>query len=758
MAIYMVKSRSELFRVMEVVGIPSRVAGSLINDFFKWLENNGPLWTANRIKELHTLAVQWVGRSFRYRIPDKAGIACHADGTPKGSFRWIFKRIMNIDSPSNRELDRYMSVLKIYSAFTLLVTTRPQLDKFLSAVENPAPDRSGWEWTDMEDYQEVLSPLWFESKYDRLEKWVDTPRRKVLHVVPESGYFGSVSERGLAIDQHRWDAQIMSPGPLSHFSSIYNKALGSHSLPSDGRGIFLSVIDQISLPGKTRWKLQMCAMESMVGKIGILQERGAKARYVANPLRVHQVAVSKLQHFLELCVQRGLPWDCTFDQEKGVRWLQQKLKAGYTLRTTDLSSASDRFPLPIITSLLEAIGPRNNKEFLDTLKLQERLSRGAWYFSSKKMPSKWFVKWTKGIPLGIYSCFLSFAVTHGFVLRKLERLYGLEDSFRVLGDDVIMTTELGQHYEFWLERMGAPTNGLKGLTSQYVGEFASRLASEQRVIRAYKFPKGDRLFHTSEPLDLLKKFGPRAIRLVPKRFRESVIYLASLSKSRGGLGWKPPQEYCSLDPKGLEEIVAPKSAKKIPDVLYVETYRGGKSFVVRDKRLADRLLELEIAYCHPLPHIPLAIRSASDKDAKVLLKSLRSENECDVKPDEAYWRSHDFNWEFEDAVVTKCVRLERKSSVSTEEGNRPSADFQWEILHANSCLEDDYEGFAEHLDRIAELAAEYPPVQPREFVIQEDAPAKLTAKMNLVVRRLLSYVWANAVSSMAKMLLLVKRD
>lgn len=725
-----VKSQSDLFRLFRVLDIPDRVSGSILSQFFKWLKNNGPEWTISRINEFHELAKHLVGRDSLYRIPSKARIACHADGMPKGPFKWVLQAAKS-SAVSDRKLDSIFSVLKMSTGITLGSETPKQLKKFLNAVENPKPDKSNWEWNFVENYGlGDLETLWRHTSYDSLEKWTSTPRKRCLHFEPgKNSYLGSVREVGLALDQHRWDAMLLSPSTITRFFSLYQSSLGRHGFLLEAKKLLDESLVEVMFDSRredTYLLNFLQARDPVVGKIGIIQERGGKARIVANPLRVHQVALSRLNNWLEK-VSEKLPWDCTDDQGKGVRWMQKKLAEGHTLVTADLTSFTDQFPLEIVTSYLKLIGPKD-PEFLAAVDLQHHISReGSWYFQSKLVPSKSFVTWTKGIPLGALSCFRSAGQTHGMILRTLELRRGLEDCFVVLGDDVVLTKVLAKYYEDITSQMGCPCNQ-KGLTSDTIGEFASKLACKERIIRSPKLPKGEGLFRADKPLDLLQKYGPKAIALVPSRFREMVSFFASFPKEFGGLGWKPPKNTFT-DSKVLSEHFYKTKRKAIHDILPYEQYKDGKSFVIYRKRLSDRLLELESSF----GYLPVKAKAKSvdlDKLSKALKTGLPDVSVLDKI------KKTGTSWTCKEPMILSLVRKEQRlreaqaqrqesDGIRSEDG-LPSVDLQWQILHVNSSLDDPLME-KEHL-LLEDKVKDYPSVSRREFSLEPENQNSYHAK------------------------------
>jgi len=719
-ASYEVIRRSDLFRLLCTLDVPRRVAGSVVKTFFSWLEGSGPEWTVARLKKIHLVALQWAAGNNEFRLTREDGIKCHADGIPIGPFAWFFRNLGGLEA-DNRKLDTIFAALKMYSAVTLKSLTPKQFEKFQQAVENPNPDNSNWDWRGVpKRTREGLRELWYESKYDSLERWVNTPKKKVLHFEPGTGYLGSVSEVNLSIDQHRWDLELLSSTTHQRFRRLYDRALGEHCLPNDSDALARRAV-QDSLFGSKRdakYLAQFVEANSFVGQIGVIQERGAKARFVANPLRTHQVAISKLQSFLELCSKRGLPWDCTFDQEKGVRWIQRKLKEGRTLVATDLSSFTDQFPLSIIVSYLKTIGPMNDWEYREAVELLEFLSQQNWYLKSS-FGKKRSIRWVKGIPLGLYAGFLAAANTHGMLLYVLMNEMELDDAFEVLGDDVIMVEELSQLYHHTLALMGCPINEQKTLTSDRFGEFASRLASESRILKQMKFPQvSSGLFSSSKPLELLEKYGPKAFNLVPSRFKDGVRVLASLPKSYGGLGWKPPKHAANFDAFGIKDVLVKQGDDPVPNVLNI-SYGEGRSIVIHTRRLSDRLMDLEVAYGY------LATKRSETRNVVVF----KENNNLSQRP---IRRLRMASWQVQEPVGVILARAELASRVEPAplgEDSQPSVEFQWEILHANSNLDDTSQKQREYRDHLRNKVAEFPSVSPREFILKENDHINFTSKL-----------------------------
>lgn len=577
-----------LYRLFEAIGIPTRVGSPIIVAIHEWVKKNGPEWTVDRLKNLKTLYLQHYGGNKAFRLDATARIAVHSDGSPKGCFHALWTM-----GSSHRTVNKAFSVLMVYSSF--IWTGKPlasQLKKFLTAVENPRAASLLPAWELDEDFCVHYWKCWAKAEHSTMARWT-TSTKKVLSFDPIKG-LRKVVESSIPVDAHFTDFLILCHSIIDQdLARFLVKYTGSFQMFH--RKKFL---DQVRYIGPDAVSLRdFCESHPIVGSIGFIQERGLKLRVVANPLRTIQYVLSKLENMLKRAVKK-FPWDCTFDQEKGIRWAQTQLSLGKRLYCFDLSNASDTIPLEDQILFLKHVGPKNDSEYDALIRLYEKVSRGFWLFRCEGQPIR-LLKWTKGQALGVVCSFGTFSQVHGARLLQLSLSRRIIDSFVVLGDDVIVVEELADLYEdFVVNVWGCDISKPKTLTSDTIAEFASKVTTADRKVAAFKYPKTVRLFSTREPLSLLEKFGKNALRLVPSRFRAQVQLMTTLPKPQG-LGWK----WCETElvwPDGLKMIEAfPSSREAIVDVAYVEKFRrkGAKydSVIVREKSLVERKQDLMVA-------------------------------------------------------------------------------------------------------------------------------------------------------------------
>lgn len=208
-----------------------------------------------------------------------------------------------------------------------------------------------------------------------------------------------------------------------------------------------------------------------VGEIHASQEGGGKLRMFASPYTVVQLALRPIHKFVEGYLKR-LPTNCTYGQESGALWAMKKLSDGCVVHSIDLSTATCRFPLGPQVRVLEELGLP--QAYID---LFCYVARGSWRIGKElvsKFKRKSFV-WKVGQPLGIVPSMSLFSLTHNLVLVGLcERLFlDPEDSFRVLGDDVVISNDdLAEEYKKYILASGVPISWHKSHSSDRYAEFA----------------------------------------------------------------------------------------------------------------------------------------------------------------------------------------------------------------------------------------------------------------------------------------------
>jgi hypothetical protein len=231
----------------------------------------------------------------------------------------------------------------------------------------------------------------------------------------------------------------------------------------------------------------MFRCEENVGRVSVLQEPQLKARIVGNPNRVLQKTLEPLKH-LYMETARRLPTDVTHAQEQGVAWAQSKLRESVRLSSSDLTSASDLLDIELCLMLVDSVfGFKQIPGYQDHTKYLLQVSRAPWYCKDLDR----VVRWKQGSVLGSNPSFGLLTLTNNCMALKAWQLakgegklpedLDWQDSFRVVGDDIIMLEPMAPYYNVIVEAMGGEINHSKSLVSDRCVEFCGRIVTPQQV-------------------------------------------------------------------------------------------------------------------------------------------------------------------------------------------------------------------------------------------------------------------------------------
>jgi hypothetical protein len=343
-----------------------------------------------------------------------------------------------------------------------------------------------------------------------------------------------------------------------------------------------------------------------MGRIGLIQEPGLKLRAVANPARIIQAALRPLGDYLYNQL-KTLAWDCTFDQPKAFPFIQERLQAGLTVHSVDLTDASNYFPLDLQMAVLDTLCPSDHL----TGESLNRMYKDAFFDACTSMwlyvdrhGEKKYIRWTRGQPLGLYPSFPAAFLTHGLLLFALNK-FEHKNMFFVLGDDVVILDDgLHEKYRNAMMRLKCPISESKSLSSKILAEFAGKIILKDLIIPQLKWrnPSDDSF------MDFIRNFGPRAIRLLRPRQRAIADAYYEIPSFMGGLGFNP---------RGLP------LAERIFNALNTLKEVVGDSYLMSYNRLVNKMI-----YDHKPFWTELFIRP-NDFDLKpitLLLRDLLSEN------------------------------------------------------------------------------------------------------------------------------------
>ena len=478
-----------------------------------WCKHRGTEWVVKRLKDLKQQRIHFEIGSSRCYVSSKGLV-------PKGAFSVLWSRRLSFDQS--------IQALNVYTCAVSNEVTDKQAEKFVNAVM-----QSELLTEEIPNVESLKSPSL--KGFTAPEVWIRSESTRAPYL--EKGQVKTYPERDLSIE----DLLESACGEIStrHFLAQHADLL-AESLGVSKRTFLEQVYSNRGIHPAVDYYAEV-AKPPIVGKIGLIQERGMKLRAVANPLRIFQHALYPLGAWLFETLKE-LPSDCTFDQQRGVDYASDCLREGKTIYAYDLSNATDSFPLDYQIRLLKAyVRQSAERRELDkhgvgllwrSIALLSDVARGRWSSPglSPWLNNRELIQWTKGQPLGLYPSFASFALAHNVLLLGIEADLGLSNTFRILGDDIIISNDsVARVYVETLARFKCEISEGKTLVSNQLTEFAGAIIGTAGVVKQRKWQPWS-LKNFLGPVEVL---GPNGLRFVPPRYRDDVRKAASLPKPFG---------------------------------------------------------------------------------------------------------------------------------------------------------------------------------------------------------------------------------
>lgn len=204
------------------------------------------------------------------------------------------------------------------------------------------------------------------------------------------------------------------------------------------------------------------------GRLGMVIEGGGKKRIFAIGSYVRQRLVYPFHAWL-MKILKKIPMDGTFDQEKPLL----RLVGSLTCFSYDLKSATDRWPLPVMGEVVEAVwGYGFGSALL-------RVLAGNVFIENFSSGRQKLCTFAIGQPLGMYSSWPLFALSHHVVVWYCaERVYPgrVFREYCLLGDDIVICDEkVAKVYTSVLECLQVKISYQKSVISRTgAAEFAKR--------------------------------------------------------------------------------------------------------------------------------------------------------------------------------------------------------------------------------------------------------------------------------------------
>jgi len=493
----------------------------------KYLENNGPEWTVNRLKSIYTAALH-----LKNDCPNKAmdvyrasSISYTKAGYPKDPLLGVIVRRF-VESRSNRAIKRNVVPLRAYTAIVNDKVTCNQVEKAVQTISGP---RINSKSTDpVETMCSQIEGLLSRKRFPNPKV---APFTELSDLRPFTACYSPLIPKGIPreIKAKPYFKSLYSLMTTTYYPSMLGNTI--RSIENNDRNVdFHATIGGVRHDKK-----------DIPGKIHIIQEGGCKGRTVAIPNGWTQLAFHPLHRSLSDYTERYFSkWSCVKDQTKGILSVVKHMQEGKTCHSIDLSAATDRFPLELQLQVLRSIGLPMYADALVELCSKE------WDFPQGRQFGVNTVKYNVGQPMGLYGSFPLFNLTHivfalaceRYVIKKHGKgsLSRFEDgsSFKIIGDDFVCSdTKLANQYSHALVACGveiSPSKTFSGKVNEFAGYLAVPSNNPNGVLafRPYKWPTEN---YITNPIDFLDSVGMNQ-RLSKKWLEKAALYLRTVHKRR----------------------------------------------------------------------------------------------------------------------------------------------------------------------------------------------------------------------------------
>jgi len=224
-----------------------------------------------------------------------------------------------------------------------------------------------------------------------------------------------------------------------------------------------------------------------LGKISFVKDPECKLRIIAISDYFSQLYLKPIHNKI-MKKLHNLPCDRTYTQSPFNQWEINN----ENFWSLDLSSATDRFPVELQKRLMARIFDMKLAQAWQSI-LQERT------FST---PEGYQLKYKTGQPMGTYSSWSVFTLTHHLVVYYCAQLCGYKnfDQYIILGDDIVIKNDkVAQKYIQIIKALGVELSLQKTHVSSNTYEFAKRWIQESHNREITGLPLGGILRNINNP-------------------------------------------------------------------------------------------------------------------------------------------------------------------------------------------------------------------------------------------------------------------
>nr|QDH91115.1 MAG: RNA-dependent RNA polymerase [Mitovirus sp.] len=356
---------------------------------------------------------------------------------------------------------RKRSYLVIAMIFTVLFSTRA-----LKSGKSP-------------DLTSVTQP--FNGKSTDIVKyggdfWKALGYRPSVHRTPKvllaklNSYRVSAGPSGHALNTSLVDAKNIPEGMISLLRTLGGPRVSNLIASYYRHPIVLSFWESMKV-GDTKVKDL-----GLIRRISTFKDKEDKYRVIGILDYWSQICLEPLHTYL-LNALRKIKQDCTLDQGKHRLLMRDKL-SGNSYHSIDLTAATDRFPIRVISDLLRCQLPGDYVDAWEKVMVETPFD----YQGNK------FI-YSVGNPMGAYSSFNSFALTHHYLIYHCCRELGIRWKtlpYALLGDDIVIGNDkVAGMYKEIITDLGVEFSLAKTHTSKNFYEFAKRIYLDDHEITPF---------------------------------------------------------------------------------------------------------------------------------------------------------------------------------------------------------------------------------------------------------------------------------
>lgn len=224
------------------------------------------------------------------------------------------------------------------------------------------------------------------------------------------------------------------------------------------------------------------------GKLAIIKDPELKMRVIAMVDYLSQFTLKPIHDGILYLLKNKLPQDRTYTQDPFNNWSDN----GELFHSLDLSAATDRFPVILQKKLLLYI----YKDSYFVNNWMNLLTKREFFSSDLKNT----ISYSVGQPMGSYSSWAAFTITHHLVVHYAAFLAGINEfnDYIILGDDIVIKhNKVANNYIKIMTKLGVGISLNKTHVSKNTYEFAKRWISDgceitglplKGILSNWKFP------------------------------------------------------------------------------------------------------------------------------------------------------------------------------------------------------------------------------------------------------------------------------